>query len=148
MITITRLDFPRTLDVLLDLSEQHLAGADGKERKGIEDIIFCLNKATECIRLYGLADRLSAPVKSAPSADAPGAPAEQPPAAILTKQQAAILAYLRANPGCTTVETCAALGCAPGGLAQQISLIRKTSLAIRVQRSAQRGGPGRYYLED
>lgn len=153
MLRVTRLDFPNTIDVMLSLCDALLGKVPPAKRRGVEDVIFCLNTAAKAIATYDLADHLTPPRPGSPRPEPQPKPAAQPVAAQptdpdLTDRQSAILAYLRTHPGCTVEEIARATASVSSGVTQNVHFLRKAGHAIRSQRAARRGDPGRYYLEN
>lgn len=157
MLRVTRLDFPNTIDVMLSLCDDFLDKVPPAKKKGVEDVIFCLNTAAKAIESYDLADHLTPPRPGSPRPEPQPKPAAQPvavqpaddkPTADLTDRQSAILAYLRTHPGCTVEEIASATASTSSGITQCVYYLRKVGHAIRSQRAARRGDPGRYFLEN
>lgn len=156
-LIVTRLDFTRTIDIMLNLCEQHLpAAANDKHRNAVEDVIFCLNTAMNSINLNGAADLLNTR-PATPLATATPAPALAPAPARddtenddtenddidLTGINLRVMNYIRTHPDCLREDIATACGSTVGSVSTVISGLRKAGYNIIGQ-----GRPVNYRVEE
>lgn len=146
MLRVTRLDFQSTIDVMLSLCDALLGKVPPAKKKGVEDVIFCLNTAAKAIESYDLAETLTPPRDWRPKQAASEDNAIPAAVNLLPLAVTNVLACLRTQPG-TAEELAAAAGCAPGSVAQHIFTLRKAGHHITNKRDG-RDKPGRYFLEN
>lgn len=140
-LIVNRLDFTNTINVMLDLCARHLPAAPTvKQRKAVEDVIFCLNTALNSINTNGAAALLNTR-PATPLATATPTPASEKTG--LGPQLSSTLLYIRTHPDCRRqdIETYCATSTAV--TYANISSLRKAGYNIIAQ-----GRPANYRLEE
>lgn len=144
MCTYTRLDFTRTLEIMLDCTQAHLTTVPASQRRGIEDIIFCLNTTAQSIENYHLAEILNGhPPARPPAPSQPEQPEHPEQPATLTPSQARVLDYLRAHPESTQSQIGDALGVKTPTVSAHLVAIRAAGHQLKSW-----GRPARYTFQE
>lgn len=173
MLTIRRLDFTNTITAMLTVACRHAARLEGASQRALDDITEHLHTIDRLIATHRLADALNGPIPhqvgeededdaalslddepEIPPASAPRSPkrifpdltAHDPKApSKLTPSQAAVLDYIRTNPGCTGAEISAATGRGLPSVQTAITVIRKIT-PVHATRQGGKNGASHYRI--